>query len=938
MSNVSADSVGIPNYVVKRDFRRVLDHEVRSEGYDYFWPNTALPIGSQPFPQGIAPPPRRPEPITMVHQARKPNGDLAIICATPTTIYRYYSLSDGDYYQGNGTPAEYFDSNDPNGPYYQSTYGAWIMIGSGFSATAQRWEAIDVNGLTVLNNGVDLPVTYDVSDFSVKPIYELREVGIAAVGNITESNGYLLCADVQEISQDALTVLLSLISSGTITASQVGSYGPSPFTATLIAGTVTSAQPIFSLASVGQSIQFTSGISTVITGYTSTTKVTVADVTDTINPGQIFFLINPGNQDYIVSASAPIFTFDMVGQMIAWSAGASRTIVSVIDSQHVVVDTNFSIPSGTFGTTNPNAYKIYNDTNNISRIQYRIINGIPFEARRWGATVPGTILAGSVILQLQYPLQSLFELVGRQVTVLGAGTLGGNLTATLVSLSPDAMTAILDTPAVTSSPATATVLNGVVTTAAQLFTSQMVGSRISFTNGSTSTISAFISTTSVRIANITLNIHTQTTFWFPTTSEPNFVGALVQAADATGANIGFIDLQDDGSGIIGMLELLGNLVVYKDTSIFLGNYTGTIGAPFNFSNNTVYRGSKTLYYRNTLTQVTTKGQQFHIFAGRTSFYRYDLVYQQPMEVETLEVCKDAFYNAVGVPEPLDPLSVFAFDNPITKEVWFCFPQWQGPDYTLRFDYLNIQASTSSIQITAGAATKRPESALQVGTTEDWITMGLPDGSMAVYGLTGIGAAEAANPINLFNTRYVTVVATQLGNTVTTFAPFFTSDIAVNQSIQWPDGTVVNVVQFLDTQNIIVGGTPITRTFTPFSVLPAVWHRLGQPYTSVMQSGLDNFGNEFGEKDLESWVIALASISPNTPFFFELLGTINPNNAAVVLGNYTFTNPKIQSAIGMMFCQNYFQDRITVNGINNPMAIIARLYNIAGVNSKAFTRR
>lgn len=874
MSNISADSVGIPNYVVKRDFRRVLDHEVRSEGYDYFWPNTALPIANQPFPQGLTPP-VTPLPITLIHQARMPNGALAVICGTATTLYRYFSLSDGHYYQGDGTPQEYFNSNDPNGPYYQSVYGDWIVIGSGFQAIAQRWEAIDVNGLTVLNNGVDLPMTYAVFDFAVKPIYELREVGIAAVGNITQSNGYLLCADVHQIDDDALVDLLSLISAGTVTASQVGSYGPSPFTATMTGGVVTSAQPIFSMASVNQTIQFTNGVATLITGYIDSTHVNVADTSTVISPGVEFFLVNPGTTDYTVVASAPFFNAGMVGEMIVWDAGASRTIQSFVDSTHVIVDTNFSIPSGTFGTTNPLAYAVYNDTNNIDRIQYRIINGIPFEARRWGATVPGSITAGSIILQLQYPVQSFFELVGSQITVLGAGTTGGNLTATLVYLSPDAMTAILDTPAVT-------------------------------------TVTA----------------------------------ALVQAADATGANIGFIDLQDDGSGIIGMLDLLGNLIVYKDTSIFLGTYTGTIGAPFNFTNNTVYRGSKTLYYRNTLVQVTAKGQQFHIFAGRTSFYRYDLVYQQPMEVETLEVCKDIFYNSVQVPQPLDPVGVFAFDNPITKEIWFCMPESEGPDYALRFDYFNIQASSSSVKcVTAGCAIKRPESGLQVGTTEDWVALGLQNGTMTVYGLTGIGIAEADDPTVPVSSSYAFVQATQSGNTITTIAPFFTTDIAVGQSIQWPDLSVVNVVQYLSPTQILVGGPPVTRALTPFSVISAIWHRLGKPYTSVQQSGLDNFGNEFGEKDLESWIISLASLSPNTAFFFELIGGITPNYFATdparrpsVLGSFTFTNPRIQSAIGMLFCQNYFQDRITVSGINNPFQISARLYNIAGVNSKAFTRR
>ena len=42
MASVSRDTVGVKNYLTKRDFRRVLDREQRREGYDYFAPKDIL--------------------------------------------------------------------------------------------------------------------------------------------------------------------------------------------------------------------------------------------------------------------------------------------------------------------------------------------------------------------------------------------------------------------------------------------------------------------------------------------------------------------------------------------------------------------------------------------------------------------------------------------------------------------------------------------------------------------------------------------------------------------------------------------------------------------------------------------------------------------------------------------------------------------------------
>lgn len=228
-SGLSSNAAGIANYVVKRNWRRSLDREIRSEGAEYFWPATSKPIANQPFPN-----PDKDEPITLIGMLRRPNGETAVIACTPTRIYRYFTLASGKYVnptnpffyfaqsgpgtpvielEGAGTPftndetqpSDYFSTNPADYPvgqaaeYISENPGDWLLIGSGYSSTANRWEIAFVNGSAVLNNGVDLPVEYRVEWFSVKPLYELREAGIARVGTIASFYGVLLLGDVHVI-------------------------------------------------------------------------------------------------------------------------------------------------------------------------------------------------------------------------------------------------------------------------------------------------------------------------------------------------------------------------------------------------------------------------------------------------------------------------------------------------------------------------------------------------------------------------------------------------------------------------------------------------------------------------------------------------------------------------------------------------------------------
>lgn len=188
----SYDTSSFNNYVIKENWRRDLDVETRREGWLYFQPK-AGELGAQHLNSGA--------PVTMLHMMRRPNGKTAILAASGDKLYRFFALEDPLYFVD-----EYMEDDCV---YIDCEMADWIEIGSGFNTTeSHRWEVVDLNGYAVLNNGVDLPVTYRVEDYAVKPLYQLREQGVASVGTIAEYNGMLICADITEIRDDYINTVL----------------------------------------------------------------------------------------------------------------------------------------------------------------------------------------------------------------------------------------------------------------------------------------------------------------------------------------------------------------------------------------------------------------------------------------------------------------------------------------------------------------------------------------------------------------------------------------------------------------------------------------------------------------------------------------------------------------------------------------------------------
>lgn len=313
ITGVSPENVGGSNYVIKRDWRRIMDGEARREGHIDFAPNSDA---STELQTQVA-----DSPITLVHFSRKPNGQTAVIVGTQTALYRYFSFEDGGVFTIDVfVTGVFLDSS-----------GQWLVIGDNFSEDGHRWEAVEVAGKTVFNNGVDTPVVYDLGWLSVRPLYEFREQGFAFAGTIEEFNGMLALADLAEISPENLVTIME----GRITSSVSQ------------AGTVLSATtPTFTAEDVGKTVTWDGGQQALITQVsTSTTAVTNNTQAVPVGPARIAILYGTVSDTTLYSRVQYKIVFSNVGDAEDFGSG---TVVNVADGSTTISLSNamFSINEG----------------------------------------------------------------------------------------------------------------------------------------------------------------------------------------------------------------------------------------------------------------------------------------------------------------------------------------------------------------------------------------------------------------------------------------------------------------------------------------------------------------------------------------------------------------------------------------------------------------
>ena len=814
------------------------------------------------------------EDVTLIHQAQRADGRKAVIVGTATTLFRFFALDNGNYYEGNGTASAYFYADDtadpgpvdPAGyPYFDDSPGEWIIIGRGYRPSANRWQAVDLAGLAVFNNGYDLPVSYDVTDLEVYPLYEMREAGIASVGVINEVNSVLGCLDITEIVDEKIEEHFR----------RIGIYDSESTLASQSGTTVTSTSDFFVAGDVGKYIIYDTGEEAKITVWTDTQTVTV-DTSQTVTnkeftlrvkaaqAGSEYSNLVTGNYTFsndVVIISLAMPTTVVVGDTLRFTNGFS-SVIATVTSQ-----TNFTLTAA----DNPGV--------NFTGLPFWIIS----------STGDDVVVASNGIFTSAMVGREIYwdDGITRKITAYTNATtviVDQDLTVASKYFSienPDTYGEYTQT-AFTNRRQYRALWSDI--SKPRRFSSIVPGS---ITKNSNKLIlkypaKSFVIGQEIIIlgagesgGNLTANIiyiSASRNITLDTKAANTVANVDISQSDAIGSFVKFEDLEGDTSPIVNAGVLHDKWIIYKDSHyIFIGTFTGNVTSPFSFKRIRIDKG-KGLYYRDSLALVDNEQ---HVYAGRNGFYSFDLTNQNPRQVDVPELVKDIFLDQVNITQTNQ---VFTVHNSITKEVMMVFPS-SSSDKALVFDDKWGTASTTSGLFTAGGVIKRPEVGSSVGVTEDWLVLA-KGGVILLYGKTEKNVDSWVDP---------------------------------------------------DNSSLRLKEIYYRREANPFSVTKTT-------YQGVLESGSSALGDEFNEKDLISHVLHLSSRSSETNITLEILGDHNSAQGMTVLDTITITNADTQSLTPLFRRRIHFADRITVTSVEKkPVKISGRTFEAKKIKSRSATR-
>lgn len=952
MSGVSLDTAGLSNYSVKRDWRRVKDGDQVREGYDYFWANVtddyAVDPLNQPFPNNVtlldtdtskdlyihqitrsgniatvtfrdytdtgspdflaipkahdfivgetilvagatqseyngsftvtaitrktlqyvvsgtpASPAtgsitlRSNENINLVAKGKRPNGKTAVVVGTKTRLFRFYSLENGAYYEGNGTANEYFENSGTDNEYFLSNYGDWVQIASGFATNGRRWQAESVNGWLVVNNEVDLPWSYRVEDIEAFPVYELREQGVAAVGCISELGGIFHAGDVIEIDELELeNVFLpqGIVDSGTIAASQSST-------------SLTTNTDFFAATDVGKYIVYDDDdINDVrITAFTNAKSVTVtagppvslsqfktrvkASQAGSTFSEETTGAISSGDTEVQLSGGTFVFAAGDVGKKLRFVNGWESTIVTFNSTTSVeladAAPSSFGYP---FWLIDSDANKIVAE-NNTSVFTDEMVGCQMVWDTGEVRTITGYINAYTVYVNDDYSIPVGYISIENKNTYKAYTDYSKTSRVQFRHIWSD-----IDYPTRWASS-----FKGSMGTGDFMVVLDNPISSIEVDRNYT------ILGAGLNGGNLSANViqnYGGKVIVLDQRAETSVTSVDISATDTIGSIIGFEDLQDDGSAIINMRPLNNTMVIYKGTSVVLADYTGIALTPFSYTIRRIKDGEG-LYYKHTLEHL---GSDKHIYAGRDAFYIFDLTRRVPQMFELLKLCDNVIFDEVDITETDQ---VYAVNNVLTKEVWFVFPS-STSDHALIWDYRYGHASTTSINVDAAATVERPEEGNITGTSEDWFVMAAGQ-VVLLYGKTNASVSS------------------------------------------WGDNEIF-----------------YRRDALPFAADMS-------PYMAELRSGMGAFGAPYIEKFLNNEVLYFHSDTEQQDLTYNLYGTRNTPETPTLLATKTQTALKSFNAIPMHFLQNYYQDQILVDVLNNKVVLVGRTWEVGAVDSRSTIR-
>jgi hypothetical protein len=704
--------IGLANYLVKHNFRRDLDKELRREGCEYFapQPTTTDEEGkAQAFPTN--------QPITLIHNLRRPDGTVGLIVGTETTFYRYHG--------GVGGPYVELVNPDDGDTYWVDGYtdddvsGYWSVIADGFakrSEGALRWGAANANGWALFSNGYNPPVMYRLEWDEVRTIPDLLVQGITTLKCVTEFNSMAFWGNVGEIPVAEAKKLFE--AEMTSVAIEQPGYvfsldrQPNVLLASAIPQDaskgiflVAATEDVFGNEDDGRVIRTEDGRYFHTITYKNDKEIFVQEIKSASKAlsdryvangagwdvaskldgvdkePKIFWLTNFFDEDakrnidqnsYVagVRSTPPngkspfAFPADTSGKaywegkLLGFADGSVRRIVEWLDENMVRVDSDRPVKAVEKASITNTAWSDYTQAPPVvDQRHYRVLWSNLTRPDQYGKTIEATASSGSDVLNSRLDLSGLYS-AGQSVVVQGAGPAGGILVAKVVEAGPGVLK--IDRSAVMSGD------------------------------------------------------------------------VLIFDSPLLNSVAGYEDLQDQGSGVLAAKALMDRLVIYKDASIFVATYTGDPDRPLLFKRLAVSHGH-TLHYRHTLATVTNR---LHVYVSREGFFSFDLANGRPVRIGAADDMQNVFFRQIHDKNRED---VYAVDNNPTEELWVTDASPDAPrtllttERTICYDYRYNTFSTTDMAPTAASTIIDPANPKPLGETEHMFLLGYATGGLHLYG-------------------------------------------------------------------------------------------------------------------------------------------------------------------------------------------------------------
>ena len=429
LTDAADETAGFKNYTVKENLRRItFDQESTREGDVYFQPNQLIESGTQAFP-----PIENGQPITLVHDAIFPNGQIFTILGTPTDIFVYVALDGFTVYEIGPFIIEI--DNLANALKIKGNWAAEFPEGKEIRILRSVYN----NGKYTIGTG-GATYTGGTTDETTIPIDEPIPFAVP--------DGVI----VAPVYGNAITAVDTLGDRFSIDGDHTGAF--------------LDTNTFYVIGSTGNDQKYT-----VSGGASFAGGKTVIPVLDEIPGGAVdgFILpvyditpswlkiaadLEPGHRWEVFNMNNLVVFNNGVELPFTWERGASQVVpIHELRDQGVgavetITEYNgmllcadiLEIPESDLVDfmNGSDPYGHFDNELAGNRIRYKILYSPIGQPRRWGALVLGTMAATSNTIDLQFVPADWKA--GTGLTVSGAGTLGGNLEATITSIVGNTVT------------------------------------------------------------------------------------------------------------------------------------------------------------------------------------------------------------------------------------------------------------------------------------------------------------------------------------------------------------------------------------------------------------------------------------------------------------------------------------------------------------------